>query len=69
MTKHDRDLLNIANEELFYFLAAPRANLEARMNDEEDFMDLAIWDIKRALEKAYQLGRSDEKKTERRAKR
>ena len=59
MTKHDQDLLKIANKDLFYFFNKPRTSLESKHNDEEDFIDLAIWDIKKALEDAYQLGRKD----------
>ena len=59
MTKHDKDLLKIANEELFYCFDRKRADLDAHRSDDEDFMELSIWDIKRALEKAYELGRRD----------
>ena len=62
MTKHEKQILNIANKELFYWMNKPRADLDAHHSDEEDFMDLAVWDIKRALEKAYELGRRDAQK-------
>ena len=62
MTKHEKQILNIANKELFYWMNEPRADLDAHRSDEEDFMDLAVWDIKRALEKAYELGRRDAQK-------
>ena len=62
MTKHDKDLLKIANEELFYWADSKRTDLDAHHSDEEDFMDLAVWDIRRALERAYELGRRDAQK-------
>ncbi|MEE0872447.1 MAG: hypothetical protein UIH27_03120 [Ruminococcus sp.] len=62
MTAHEQELLNIANKELFYFLNKPRESLDSNSNDENDFYDLAIWNIKRALEAAYLLGRKDERK-------
>lgn len=62
MTAHEQELLNIANKELFYFLIKPRESLDSKGNDEDDFYDLAIWNIKSALEAAYQLGRKDERK-------
>lgn len=62
MTKHEKQILNIANKELFYWMNQPRADLDSHHSDEEDFMDLAVWDIKRALERAYELGRRDAQK-------
>lgn len=59
MTKHDKKLLNIANKELFYCLDRARTDLERHYSDEEDFIDLYICDIKKALEAAYQLGREE----------
>ena len=62
MTTHEQELLKIANKELFYFLNKPRENLDSKGSDDDDFYDLAIWDIKSALEAAYRLGRKDERK-------
>ena len=62
MTSIEKKLLNIANEELFYWMDTPRADLESHHIDDEDFMSLAVWDIKKVLEAAYKLGRKDAEK-------
>jgi Family of unknown function (DUF6900) len=37
-----------------------RANpLETQDSDREDFIDVAVWEIKAALEEAYNCGRAD----------
>lgn len=36
-----------------------RGDLEARMNDQDDFLDIAVWGLKRMLEEAYELGKSE----------
>lgn len=36
-----------------------RGNLEARNNDEEDFLTVSVWELEAALEEAYRLGLSD----------
>lgn len=36
-----------------------RGNLEARNNDDEDFMTVSVWELEAALEEAYRLGLSD----------
>ena len=33
-----------------------RGDLEARYHDAEDFLDIAVWCLKAALEEAYELG-------------
>lgn len=41
-----------------------RADLERHYNDEEDFLDIAVWELKTVLEAAYELGRkADERDT------
>ena len=62
MTSHDKKLLKIANKKLFYFMDKPRASLDSCHNDSDDFITLAIWDIKSALESAYKLGLEDGRK-------
>lgn len=62
MTTIDKKLLNIANKELFYFMDKPRTSLDSKNNDDEDFINLAIWNIKSALKAAYKLGQEDERK-------
>jgi hypothetical protein len=34
-----------------------RGNLEARDNDSEDFIEVPVWGIQKAMEEAYLLGR------------
>ena len=62
MKNTEKKLLEIANNELFYWMDEARTDLESHNSDEEDFMSLAIWDIKKALEAAYRLGRENERK-------
>lgn len=33
-----------------------RGSLETRNNDSEDFIEVAVWEIKQALKEAYKLG-------------
>jgi len=35
-----------------------RGDLEARGNDEEDFLDIGVWGLKLALIEAYNLGKA-----------
>ncbi len=34
-----------------------RGDLETRHSDGEDFLDIAVWELRNALEKAYRLGK------------
>lgn len=36
-----------------------RGNLEARNNDDEDFLTVSVWELEAALEEVYRLGLSD----------
>ena len=36
-----------------------RGSLETRRSDEEDFLDIAVWELREALLAAYELGRRD----------
>mgnify|MGYP000863385175 FL=1 len=38
---------------------AERGDLETRNSDSEDFLDIPVWCLKRALEEAYLLGKSE----------
>jgi len=53
MTKRDAALNKIAERIL------GRETLETRNSDNLDFSDLAIWNLKIALEAAYEAGRKD----------
>ena len=55
-----KQLLNIAKE--LSYTVEMRGDLESRMNDEEDFIDIAVWTLQEMLERAYQLGLSDARK-------
>ena len=35
-----------------------RADLETHRSDDEDFLDIAIWELKTALAEAYELGKA-----------
>ena len=39
-----------------------RDDLATHLTDSEDFLDVAIWELRAALEAAYELGRADAKK-------
>ena len=56
----DKRHLNIAKE--LSYTVEMRGDLESRMNDEEDFIDIAVWTLQEMLERAYQLGLSDARK-------
>ena len=38
-----------------------RGDLEQRFNDSEDFLDIAVWTLREAMEEAYALGKEDGK--------
>ena len=56
----NKQLLNIAKE--LSYTVEMRRDLDSRMNDEEDFIDIAVWTLQEMLERAYQLGLSDARK-------
>ena len=56
----NKQLLNIAKE--LSYAVEMRGDLDSRMNDEEDFIDIAVWTLQEMLERAYQLGLSDARK-------
>lgn len=56
----DKRLLNIAKE--LSYTVEMRGDLDSRMNDEEDFIDIAVWTLQEMLERAYKLGLSDARK-------
>ena len=56
----NKQLLNIAKE--LSYTVEMRGDLDSRMNDEEDFIDIAVWILQEMLERAYQLGLSDARK-------
>lgn len=56
----NKQLLNIAKE--LSYTVEMRGDLDSRMNDEEDFIDISVWTLQEMLERAYQLGLSDARK-------
>lgn len=49
-------LLEIAKQTIFCFKEGYRKDFETKGNDDEDFLDIAVWDLYNALESAYQAG-------------
>ena len=57
MTKKElNELVKIAHENLTAM--ENRADLERHCSDEEDFMDISVWELKAALKAAYELGKA-----------
>ena len=52
--KVQRQLLSIAMKHSC--AVRERGDLEPRHSDSEDFLDVAVWSLKAALEDAYELG-------------
>ena len=56
LSKIEREnLMEIAKKHIYP--VEERGDLETRDNDSEDFLDVAVWSIKAALEAAYELGK------------
>ena len=56
MTKKDLEkLVKIVNQNVVTM--EKRTDLERHYSDEEDFYDIAVWELKTVLEAAYELGR------------
>lgn len=57
MTKKElNELVKIAQENLTAM--ENRADLERHYSDEEDFMDISVWELQAALTAAYELGKA-----------
>lgn len=52
-------LLKIAQQTIFIFNQGNRDSLESKRNDDEDFIEVAIWELREALEAAYKTGYKD----------
>lgn len=60
MTKKElEEIVKIAQENIVAM--ENRADLECHYSDEEDFMDISVWELKTALLAAYELGRKSKK--------
>ncbi len=56
MTKKDLEkLVKIVNQNVVTM--EKRTDLERHYSDEDDFFDIAVWELKTVLEAAYELGR------------
>ena len=52
--KQTDELLRVARETILAM--ENRTDLERRFSDEEDFLDIAVWELKAALTAAFELG-------------
>ena len=52
--RQQRKVLAVAKKHIYG--VKDRGDLEARYHDAEDFLDIAVWCLKAALEEAYELG-------------
>lgn len=60
MQKNIEDsLLKIAKE--YSIEIEERGNLETRMDDSEDFLEISVWSLKKMLEEAYKLGLKEQR--------
>ena len=56
MTKKDLEkLVKIVNQNVVTM--EKREDLERHYSDEDEFFDIAVWELKTVLEAAYELGR------------
>ena len=54
--KQTDELLRVARETILAM--ENRTDLERRFSDEEDFLDVAVWELKAALTAAFELGKA-----------
>ena len=54
--KQTNELLRVARETILAM--ENRTDLERRFSDEEDFLDIAVWELKAALTAAFELGKA-----------
>lgn len=54
-----QELFEIAKRNIYGL--EKRGDLEQRFIDSEDFLDVAVWSIRKMLEEAYELGKQDTK--------
>ena len=52
--KQTNELLRVARETILALEG--RTDLERHFSDEEDFLDVAVWELKAALTAAFELG-------------
>ena len=56
MTEQEKIELNKIATKINYTLR-DRGNLETQNNDEKDFVNISVWELKEMLEEAYNLGK------------
>ena len=54
--KQTSELLRVARETILALEG--RTDLERHFSDEEDFLDVAVWELKAALTAAFELGKA-----------
>jgi hypothetical protein len=54
--KQTSELLRVARETILAM--ENRTDLERHFSDEEDFLDVAVWELKAALTVAFELGKA-----------
>ena len=59
---HDFHKILIFRKGNISYTVEMRGDLDSRMNDEEDFIDISVWALQEMLERAHQLGLSDARK-------
>ena len=55
--KEQRKVLEIAKRVVYG--VKERGDLEQRFRDSDDFLDIAVWTLRQAMEEAYALGKED----------
>ena len=58
--KEQRKVLEIAKRVVYG--VKERGDLEQRFRDSDDFLDIAVWTLRQAMEEAYALGKEDGKR-------
>ena len=58
--KEQRKVLEIAKRVVYR--VKERGDLETRYRDSDDFLDIAVWTLREAMEEAYALGKEDGKR-------
>lgn len=56
MTKAEKKIQEIAKKEILAIES--RGDLETRRSDGEDFFEVAVWELKKALLEAYNAGKN-----------
>ena len=57
-----KKLAQIAREKIIGLEGRP--DLERHYSDEEDFIEIAVWDLEEALAAAYELGKAESSESE-----